>query len=62
MVMNRAVAETVKKADLLALLQRASRTLDHLWSDALSREAESESLSLGDASLALHRALIALEP
>lgn len=61
MVMNRAVAETAKKADLLALLQRASRTLDHLWSDALSRESESECLSLGDASLALHRALIALE-
>lgn len=62
MVMNRALAETAKKADLLALLQRASRTLDHLWSDSLSGGSESESLSLGDASLALHRALIALEP
>lgn len=60
--MNRAVAETSKKAELLALLGRASRTLDHLWFDSLSGGSESESLSLGDASLALHRALIALEP
>lgn len=59
--MNGAVIEAAKRSDLLALLRRASVTLDRLWSDALARDLESEALCLGDASLALHRALIALE-
>ena len=54
------------QADRLALtlarIRLSVRTIDELWRGALDAGAGGEAIEFGDASQALHRALIALSP
>lgn len=47
---------------LVHTLQAASDSIDRLWRSSLEHGPTDVAIRLGDASLAVHRALLALEP
>ncbi len=52
------IPELVRVAELL---RQASETLDTLWWLALDRDSDGTAIRLGEASMQVHRALIAVE-
>lgn len=52
---------TYTETDVLRTLQRASWVVDRMWSAALEADTEQAAFRLGEASLGLHRALLALD-
>jgi len=46
--------------ELIGVLRRVSRSLDRLWSQALTNAQGDVAMRLGDASQGVHRALVAL--
>jgi len=56
-----AITEQAVTPQVLSLLQQAARTIDTLWRTAQIDGHHDASVALGEASLGVHRALIALQ-
>ena len=60
-----AVTDSSYSADtqdgVVGMLQQAARTIDRMWRDAQMEGEHGAAVALGEASLGVHRALIALQ-